>query len=348
MITNSTRQRQLRGHMPRRPSPRAACSAEHQARLATRLTPRDRWLAWMLWEHRVLTSHQITELAWPTLRAANHRLQRLHAWSVLDRFQPFVTSGSAPHHYVLGPAGATVVAHQHGLDPKTLGYQRRQVLGISSSLTLTHLLGVNGLFTGLIAASRATGASSRLVTWWSETRCAKVWGDIARPDAYARWRHGADEVEFFLEFDCGTEPLRTLAAKLLTYEKLAMATGIATPVLFWLPTLAREASARRALTATLAELERPDLVPVATSTHEVVPTLESHVGGACWLPIPTATAPNTSRPGERMELAALPTCWPLRPPSGAAGCDPGGVAVVGAPDPHPPWEGVAWHSRRPR
>jgi Replication-relaxation len=32
-----------------------------------------------------------------------------------------------------------------------------------------------------------------------------------RPDAYGRWREGSGEVEFFLEFDFGTEGLGKLA-----------------------------------------------------------------------------------------------------------------------------------------
>ena len=69
MITNPTRQRALRGHRAARPAPRAANSSDHQATLAWRLTPRDRWIIRMLHEHRVLTSNQITALAFPSFRA---------------------------------------------------------------------------------------------------------------------------------------------------------------------------------------------------------------------------------------------------------------------------------------
>ena len=103
-------QRQLRGHRPARPSDRAALTGEHHAYLAAHLTPRDRWLARVLAEHRVLTAGQIAQLAFASTRTANRRLLSLYRWRVVDRFQPYLTSGSAPMHYVLDTAGAAALA----------------------------------------------------------------------------------------------------------------------------------------------------------------------------------------------------------------------------------------------
>nr|WP_243869393.1 replication-relaxation family protein [Amycolatopsis granulosa] len=41
----------------------------------------------MLWEHRVLTSHQLTALAFPSFRSGRMRLRELWTWGVVDRFQ---------------------------------------------------------------------------------------------------------------------------------------------------------------------------------------------------------------------------------------------------------------------
>jgi hypothetical protein len=41
---------------------------------------------------------------------------------IIDRFQPFVSTGTAPMHYVLDIAGAVALAYENGLDPKRLGY----------------------------------------------------------------------------------------------------------------------------------------------------------------------------------------------------------------------------------
>ena len=105
--------------MPKRPTPRAAATSEHHAHLAGRLTLRDRWLAQMLYEHKVLTTQQIVKLCYPT----NHRMLDLFKWCVVDSFQPFVSSGTAPMHYVLDIAGAVALAYEDGLDLKQLGYR---------------------------------------------------------------------------------------------------------------------------------------------------------------------------------------------------------------------------------
>ncbi len=86
-----------------------------------------------------------------------------------------------------------------------------------------------------------------LALWLSERACAHRWGQVVRPDRYGRWRQGDREVGFFLEYDCGTEPLDRLAAKLHGYDELVDATEISTLVLFWLPSSGREASVRQAL-----------------------------------------------------------------------------------------------------
>lgn len=278
--------------------PRAANNTEHQARLASRLTTRDRWLAAMVHEHRVLTSDQLAALAFPSGRAARARLRQLFCWSVLDRFQPLLAYGSAPMHYVLGPAGATVLAHQHGLSPQDLGYQRDRALGISHSLRLAHTVACNDLLVTLAAHTRRR-PHEQLACWWSEHRCARHVGDLARPDAYARWHTPTGQLAFYLEYDTGTEPLTRLAAKLPGYHDLARSAAATIPVLFWLPSLDREAHARRTLHHAQRGLDRPALVPLATASPE--PACDP--AGPVWLPIDDPR-------GDRRPLTALAAHWP--------------------------------------
>ena len=267
MITNPIQQRTLRGVLPShptaRPGGRVRDSAEHQAALAWRLTPRDHWIVAMLAEHRVLTATQITGMAFPSFRAGRQRLRELHQWSVVDRFQPFATVGSAPMHYVLAPAGAAVLAATHGLEPRELGYRHDRTLGIAHSLQLAHTIGVAEWFASLVSAARhSTGtAPTALETWWSETRCGRLFGDLVRPDGYGRWTTRGRRIEFFLEFDLGTEALSRVAAKLAGYAALAAATSITTPLLVWLPTPRREAGARTALHRAWRHLDRPSRRP---------------------------------------------------------------------------------------
>ncbi len=245
MITNPPQQTYLGRRTYNRPAARVVSSAEHQLWLARHLTPRDRWIVRMIHEHRVLTTHQIVELGWETRRSANIRLLELYRWRVLDRFQPLATSGLSPMHYVLDVAGAAVLAHEDGLDPKKIGYQHDRAIGIAHSLHLAHRVAVNGMFTRLIHHARQPQAPGRLTAWWSEERCARSFGDIVRPDAYGRWEQGRGEVEWFLELDFGTETLRRLTFKINAYDRLAEATNIHTPILIWTTTrVPRSTSAR--------------------------------------------------------------------------------------------------------
>lgn len=328
MLTSPTPQRALRELRPFRLAERAGRAANtvaHQAALSWRLTDRDRWIARMVHEHRVLTSHQITAMAFPSFRSGRQRLRELYLWSVLDRFQPHAPSGTAAQHYVLGPAGAAVLAAEHGLDPTRLGYRRDRVNAIAYSLRLAHTVGVNDWFAALTAttttAPTAAGAGGRMVAWWSEARCGRHFGDLVRPDGYGRYA-GPDgrEVEFFFEYDTGTEALDRLAAKLPGYVALAAATGITTPVLIWLPTVRREAAARRLLRHTLTEIT-PDgagqgggsdggVLPVATAAVDLLDPITSRPSPAeqVWLPLTGRTR------GGRCRLAGLVDAWPWLPP----------------------------------
>ena len=263
-------------------------AAERLAALAGRLTDRDRTLCRLLHQHRVLTTPQLTDLAFPSRNAAEHRLAILHQLGVLDRFRPHHTPGSAPYHYVLGPLGAALLAAQTDQEPAQLGYRRDRTLALAHSQRLQHLLGVNSFFCALARAARQDPAAA-LEVWWSEQRCAAQWGRLVHPDGYGRWREQQTRVDFFLEYDRGSEPLGRLAAKLPGYLQLAQASEIATPLLLWLPTPAREAATRQALAGSS--------LPVATAT----PDPDHTPAGPLWLPLHTS--------GPRRRLAQLATAW---------------------------------------
>jgi len=270
-------------------------SARQLAQLARRLTERDRELCRLLAEHRVLTTWQLAELAFPSLDTAEHRLVILHRLGVVDRFRPLRRRGSAPYHYTLGPAGAAVLAAEQGVAVRRFGYRRDRLVRLAGSPQLAHLVGVNGFFCALARTARQHHGTS-LLAWWPAQRCAQRWGALVRPDGYGRWREdGLGEVDFFLEYDRGTEPTPRLAAKLAGYADLAHASGIATPLLVWLPTPAREAAARRVL--------GHPAVKVATAT----PSPHAGPADAVWLPVGSS--------GPRRRLAALAHAWYPTPPA---------------------------------
>jgi hypothetical protein len=264
----------------------------------------------MLYEHRVLTTHQIAAIAHPSTRAANMRLLQLYKWRLVDRFQPFITSGSAPMHYVLDVAGAAVLAREDGLDPRDLNYKHERAIGMAHSLHLAHTVGTNAFFTALIARSRQPQAPGQLTAWWSEARCRRHFGDIVLPDGYGRWQEQHTAFEWFLEFDLATERPERVAAKLPRYAQLAATTGITTPVLIWMPTTRREARVRQAIATTLDTLDDPTLVPVATSSADFqAPDYASDPSAARWQPVDLHQP--TPR---RLRLAGLSRAWPHLPP----------------------------------
>ncbi|MEO3827362.1 replication-relaxation family protein [Actinomadura sp. B10D3] len=283
--------RPVQRHRTQRTS-RPRANPELLAELAYRLTQRDREVIELVWEHRVLTTHQLTAICFGNYSKARHRLLALYRLTALERFQPWTPSGSTPWHWVLGPGGAHVLAGERGIDPAELGYRREAALAISHSAKLGHQVGVNDFFARLHTATR-THPGSAVAKWWDERRCAALWGDLAHPDAYGRWTEPHAEIDFFLEHDTGSETLARVADKLAGYASLAESTGITTPVLLWLPSTAREANLRK-------RLGTPE-VPVATAVHTPA-TAPEGPAGRVWLP--------TGSSGPRLRLADLASAWP--------------------------------------
>ena len=298
----------------------------------------------MICEHRVLTTGQLTQLAFGTTRAATARMTTLYQYRAVDRFRPLAAAGSSPLHFILDEAGAMLLAAEDAITPADLGYRRDRSMAIALSPRLAHDTGANGIFTALAAAARASGGAQALERWWGERRCAATWGGHARPDGYGRWSGQlpggpAAVTDFFLEYDTGTEPLSRVTAKLAGYAALAARTGITTPVLFWLSSPSREA----ALHARLAGPPPPGIrdaacagqipgVPVATAAPGTSP---QGPAGAAWLP--------AGHPGPRLRLTQLAPPGTAAADGGPAdetpGAPPGGLAWH-PPCPAPP----AWHA----
>ena len=352
-----------RDRQERQRAQRPAVTADLLAVLAGRLTGRDRWMVGMLAEHRVLTTTQLTAMAFRGPREAERRLAALWAWRVVDRFRPQTPlgGGSAPFHWVLDDAGAAVLAAGHGLTDAEFGYRRATALAIAHSQRLGHTVGTNTLLTTLATSHAATtagadplvtgaGGNGRpvagwLVDWWGERRCAAAWGDLVRPDAAATWetpspaagtaggraaggRAPAASLGFAVEYDTGTETLARVAAKLGDYADLAAAAGQVLPVLFWLPSVARESALHRHLD--------PAGLLVATAAADHAATAGGPTGPV-WRP---ATEPEYGREGargvrrQRLTLDQLNAAW--------AGTDTLSVGSIDAglgwppPDPTPP------------
>ncbi|HEY3843442.1 MAG TPA: replication-relaxation family protein [Acidimicrobiales bacterium] len=246
------------------------------------MTPRDRLLCQVLFDHKVLTTEQVTDLCFANLTTARHRLTALYDLRVLDRFRPFRPVGSDPYHYLLDTLGVEIVAADGGIEVPRPGLHHSRALALSDSQRLAHLLAINGLFCALTSWARNT-EDGELAEWWSERRCTTEWGEVVRPDGFGTLRQRDRVVEFFVEVDRGTETLARLADKLTDYAELVRATGWLPQVCFWFPSARREAEARRAL----AHAE----VPVATGATGLGdemgagPGGPGGPGGPVWLPV---------------------------------------------------------------
>jgi len=90
--------------------------------LAARLTDRDRRILRLVHQHRCFTTHQLAAIFFDSADRAEHRLRQLTQERALERFRPLLDygEGSAPFYYVLGPAGAAVLAGEKATDVRHL------------------------------------------------------------------------------------------------------------------------------------------------------------------------------------------------------------------------------------
>jgi protein involved in plasmid replication-relaxation len=257
-------------------------SGDPVLRVTAQLTDRDLLLLDWLSEHKVLTTAQIATALFSSLDFAQRRLLHLHRLALLDRFRPLrAGGGSYPWHYVLDHLGAQFVAASRGDRPPRPVETAERIRQIATSRTLGHRLGINQVFTDLAAHARHH-RECRLERWWSEQQCARPGAfDLTRyspvrPDGHGIWAQDGQRVAFFLEYDTGTESHTVLLGKLGRYGRNVHDGGPRWPVLFWLPTTARE----QRLHHLLDTEGRP--VPVATTAADThTPTTTA--ADAIWL-----------------------------------------------------------------
>src|SRR5918996_630348 len=134
------------------------------------ITDRDMQLLLHLYEHRVLTTHQVHELLFTSEGRARKRLGRLYERGVLDRFRPHQHPGSQPHHYYLDDLGAKLVAGYLGVELKELRFRKDRIFRLSRSQRLGHIRNTNGFFTRLAYGCRRSREGIVLSHWFGERR----------------------------------------------------------------------------------------------------------------------------------------------------------------------------------
>jgi hypothetical protein len=212
------------------------------------LTSRDLLIADWLDQHGVLTTAQISQAHFTNITTASHRLAKLRAIGLLDRFhRPLAGGGFGPWHWVIGALGAQLTAAARDTSPPTPRQLAQRHARLAASTHLPHRLGANQFFIDLYAHARYT-PGARLVRWWSERDTARRYHQRIHPDGHALWHADNTTTGIFLEFDTGGEDQTRLVRKLDSYDQLAADGGPAYPVLFWLHSVARERHLHDALT----------------------------------------------------------------------------------------------------
>jgi hypothetical protein len=211
-----------------------------------RLGPRDYTLALLLDEHRVLTGPQITAILFGSPFTCRNRLHVLRRIGFVDRFVPYRPGVVMPVHWVAGPLAARYAALSQDKRPPSPKMLRERQDAIVATPQLGHLVGGNQFFVDLLAHARAD-PGARLLRWWSARHASTAFGGRVRPDGYGCWTDGNRQVSFLVEHDNNTETLGRLVAKLASYRRLRAEGGPGGPVLFWLPSAAREANLHQRL-----------------------------------------------------------------------------------------------------
>lgn len=261
--------------------------------LVRRLTDRDREILRAVARHRVLTSIQLQEMFFSARKRALMRLLHLYRLGALDRFEPLRLGwGRHPYHYTLGRLGVALIAAEAGQDAERAARRWRadRTLALGRTQRLAHLLGINDFCAALVGHARRH-PDARLIEWMTEAETARWADDIVRPDAFGQWGEDGRSVEFFLEYDRGTETVARLVAKLTGYERLEDQRSASAWVLFRFPSAGREAAARAALA--------PATVPVATAG----PFGPLRPYDAVWWPLCAPSGP--VGPSGRVRLAQL-------------------------------------------
>jgi hypothetical protein len=251
---------------PRTGTSTRSARARTLAEISPRLRPRDLVIAELLDDHSVLTSGQLAEVLFGSPITCLHRLRVLRELGFVERFLRHRPGDPGAIHWVAGLLGRRYVALSRDGCPPTPGAVAERIDRLMTRPDLAHLVGVNGFFTSLLAAGRA-GGRARLLRWWSERQAAAAFGQRIRPDGHGVWARGDAQAGFYLEYDTGRETIGALISKLGSYRRLLAEGGPNYPVLFWLPTQAREQNLHRRLASGLEAGVR-----VATASTDAVGT----------------------------------------------------------------------------
>lgn len=169
-----------------------------------------------LTEHKVLSTSQIEVLFFGSRRTAQRQLKELRDLGFIASFCASERGARQPDQHFLTDAGARLVAWHLG--------RRRWDLSVPAGetearATRAHDRGVTGFLCDLVAACAEEPGWG--VHAFARERAVRAGDRALVPDGTARLLHPGGAVEFYFEYDRGTERFGALREKLLGYLLLA-------------------------------------------------------------------------------------------------------------------------------
>lgn len=299
-------------------------------RLKRGLRARERALLTLLGQHRYLTTEDVADLLFPTptgLRHARARLQWMREHRLLVRVAQLEPFGRGlrklPDVYLLTQLGASVLADLRALE----GADRTALIERSKGaatqvMRMDHDLEVAAFFVLIAAASHG---DEGLYHWVGDDEMRARYqqrGADARPDGWGLYLVAERELDFCLEWDRGTEPIRTLGAKARAYAEYHTLKATSATVLLVTHNRTRELAVAKEVAAQLDHAGADPFVKVWTANTRAIEQLG--VLGAIWRPahggvrVRLSDLPST----ERSEPAPIAAClgkpgwWTRRPAGG--------------------------------
>jgi hypothetical protein len=256
------------------------------------LDPRERAVLVAICEHKVLVTEHLKAMFFGSLRRAQDRLRHLAQRGLIDTWYPPRPRGmgKASGHHTLTESGTQVVASLLGIARSELRYVVRNEEDREQDSYLAHRIGVNEFFCALIEAGRAIDAHG--LAKWVPERTVRTGDGWIRPDGFGVFLHPDGELDFYLEYDRGTETTRQLANKLAGYIGVARdwterGTEHFPCVLIVVPNHRRERAVAAAFADALARFKRKDKLaglPFFVANEETL--RQRGVLGKVWAPLP--------------------------------------------------------------
>jgi len=199
---------------------------EQTTQLLRALTQRDRCILQTLYDYRYLTTLQIRQLFFPSVRSTQLRLQYLRHHGLVYRWKMFESPGVTrrPSLVLITPRGAQLLADLHGESPWP--YIHRAKDARDHCWHVVHDLEANGFFIDLVLASRL-GLREGLLRWVGEETCRadrRLFAKehrrpVATPDGAGSYLVGGGIIRFDLEWDRGTASMSRLRHKVRTFVR---------------------------------------------------------------------------------------------------------------------------------